>query len=153
MIRKPAILTFLLLFVSCFSFAQSQKEADILSLKKLVEDSFEDILTEFRSEKIANYYTDDFLLIENGEIWNTDSVRNYLAKARLRTPKSKRENKFDFFNIEIQDDIAWVSYFNTATFTTENSPPRIINWMETVIAVKTEDGWRIKLLHNSSGNE
>jgi len=151
--QKNAFLTFIVLFISSLSFAQNQKEVDIHRLKKLVEDSFEDILTEFRSEKIADYYTEDFILIENGEIWNNDSVRNYLEKARLRTPKSKRENKFDFFNIEIQENIAWVSYYNTATFTTENSPPRIINWMETVIAVKTEDGWRIKLLHNSSGKE
>ncbi len=151
--RKSTLITFLLFIISSLSFAQSQKKADVLSLKKLVEDSFEDILTEFRSEKIADYYTEDFILIENGEIWNNDSVRNYLEKARLRTPKSKRVNKFEFFNIEIKEDIAWVSYYNTATFTTENSPPRILKWMETVIAVKTEEGWRIKLLHNSSGKK
>lgn len=151
--QKNIVLTFILLFVSYVSFAQNQKEADILSLKKLVEDSFQDIFTEFKSEKIADYYTDDFLLIENGEIWNTDSVRNYLAKARLRTPKPTRENKFDFFKMEIMDDVAWVSYHNYATFTTENSPPRMIHWMETVIAIRTEEGWRIKLLHNSAGKK
>ncbi len=151
--QKNVLLTFLLLFVYCFSFAQNQKEDDILSLKKLVEESFQDLFTDLKSERIANYYTYDFLLIENGEIWNNDSVRNYLEKARLRTPKSKRENKFDFFNIEIQENIAWVSYFNTAIFTTENFPPRIINWMETVIAIRTEKGWRIKLLHNSAGKK
>lgn len=85
--RKLTILTFLLLFISSLSFAQNQKEAEILILKKLVEVSFQDILTDFKSEKIADYYTEDFILIENGEIWNNDSVRNYLEKARLRTPK------------------------------------------------------------------
>jgi ketosteroid isomerase-like protein len=151
--QKKVLLTFLLSFISFLSFAQNQKEADLLSLKKLVEDSFQDILTDFKSEKIADYYTEDFILIENGEIWNNDSVRNYLEKGRLRTPKPIRVNEFDFFNIEIKGDIAWVSYYNTARFTTENSPPRIVNWMETVIAVRTEEGWRIKLLHNSPGKK
>lgn len=153
MSRKPTILTFLLLFISSFSLAQNQKEVDILSLKKLVEDTFQDILTDFKSDKIGDYFTEDFILIENGEIWNNDSLRNYLEKGRLRTPKQIRENKFDFFNIEIKDDIAWVSYYNTATFTTENSPQRIITWMETLIAVRTEEGWRMKLLHNSLGKK
>lgn len=151
--RKNTILTFLLLFISFLSFAQNQKEADILSLKKLVEDSFQDILTDFKSEKIADYYTEDFILIENGEIWNNDSIRNYVEKNRLRTPKPTRKNQFDFFNIEIKDNIAWVSHYNTASFITENSPPRIVNWMETVIAVRTEEGCRIKLLHSSPGEK
>jgi len=151
--RKTTILAFLLLIISSLSFAQNQKEEDILSLKKLVEDSFQDILTDLKSEKIADYYTEDFILIENGEIWNNDSVRNYLEKTRLRTPKPTRENQFDFFSMEIMDDVAWVSYFNTATFTTENSTPRIINWLETIIAVRTKEGWRIKLLHNSPGKK
>lgn len=151
--QKNVTLTFLLLFVSSLTFAQNQKEADILSLKNLVEDSFQDILTDLKSEKIADYYTEDFILIENGEIWNNDSVRNYLERARLRTPKPTRVNKFDFFKMEITDDVAWVSYYNTATFTTENSPPRIVNWLETVIAIRTEQGWRIKLLHNSAGKK
>ena len=151
--QKNVLLTFLLLFVYCFSFAQNQKEDDILSLKKLVEDSFQDILTDLKSEKIADYYTEDFILIENGEIWNIDSVRNYLERAQLRTPKPTRENKFDFFKIEIMEDVAWVSYHNYATFTTENSPPRVVHWMETVIAIRTEQGWRIKLLHNSPGEK
>lgn len=151
--RKTTVLTFLLLIVSSLSFAQNQKEADILSLKKLVEDSFQDILTDLKSEKILDYYTEDFILIENGEIWNNDSVRNYLEKAMLRSPKPIRENKFDFFSMEIRDDIAWVSYYNTATFTTENSTPRIVNWLETIIAVRTKEGWRIKLLHNSPGKK
>jgi hypothetical protein len=151
--QKNIILTILLLFISSLSFAQDQKEGDILSLKKLVENCFQDILTDFKSEKIEDYFTEDFILIENGEIWNNDSVRNYLEKGRLRTPKPTRVNEFDFFNIEIKDDIAWVSYYNTATFTAENSPPRIVNWMETVIAVRTEEGWRMKLLHNSAGKK
>lgn len=150
--RNNVILTFLLLFVTSFSFAQD-KEEDILSLRKLVEDSFQDILTDLKSEKIADYYTDDFILIENGEIWNTDSVLNYLEKARLRTPKPTRENRFDFFKMEILEDVAWVSYHNYATFTTQNSAPRVIHWLETIIAVRTEKGWRIKLLHNSPGEK
>ncbi len=153
MIRKNLLLTFLILFVSSLTFAQNQKEKDILSLRKLVEDSFQDILTDLKSEKITDYYTDDFILIENGEIWNTDSVRNYLEKARLRIPKPTRENKFDFFKMEIMEDVAWVSYHNYATFTTQNSAPRVIHWLETIIAVRTELGWRIKLLHNSPGEK
>jgi hypothetical protein len=100
--QKKVLLTFLLSFISFLSFAQNQKEADLLSLKKLVEDSFQDILTDFKSEKIADYYTEDFILIENGEIWNNDSVRNYLEKGRLRTPKPIRVNEFEFSTLKLK---------------------------------------------------
>jgi hypothetical protein len=150
---KPTTLIFFLLFFSTLTFAQSQKETDVLSLKKLVEESFQEIFTNLHAEKIGLYYTEDFILIENGEIWNTDSLRNYVAKALLRNPKPVRENKFDFLTMEIMEDIAWVSYSNTATFTSQNSPQRIINWLETIIAVRTKDSWRIKLLHNSPGKK
>lgn len=138
---------------SSTAFAQNQKEADVILLKKLIEGAFEDVLTQFKAEKITDYFTEDFILIENGEIWNNDSTRNYVERAKLRTPQAKRENRFDYFSIEVKGNIAWVSYHNYATFTTENSPPRKIHWLETVIAVKTDKGWRIRLLHNSPGKD
>ncbi|WP_168171870.1 nuclear transport factor 2 family protein [Algoriphagus sp. A40] len=135
---------------SSTAFAQSQDE---ILLKKLIEGAFEDVLTQFKAEKIPDYFTEHFMLIENGEIWNNDSTRNYVERAKSRTPQAKRENRFDYFSIEVKGDVALVSYHNYATFTTENSPPRKIHWLETVVAVKTDAGWRIRLLHNSSGKE
>lgn len=153
MMSKILFSAFFLVLIPQFSFAQSKSEKEETLLKNLIEGAFEDVLTQFKGEKIPDYFTEDFMLIENGEIWNNDSTRNYVQRAKSRTPQAKRENRFDYFSIEVKGDIAWVSYHNYATFTSENSPPRKIHWLETVIAVKTNAGWRIRLLHNSPGKE
>ncbi len=153
MSSKSLLLALCLFLVSPFPFAQGQEEKDEILLKNLIQGAFEDIFTRFDAEKIPDYFTGDFMLIENGEIWNNDSTRNYAERAKARTPQTKRENEFDFFSIEVKGDVAWVSYHNYATFTAENSPARKIHWLETVIAVKTDAGWRIRLLHNSPGKD
>lgn len=152
--RTKLILSILAFSVfSLHSLAQSPNEKEETLLTNMIQGVFEDIFTQLNAEKIPDYFTGDFMLIENGEIWNNDSTRNYVEKAKARTPQVKRENRFDFFSIEVKENIAWVSYHNYATFTSENSPARKIHWLETVIAVKTPEGWRIRLLHNSPGKD
>ena len=61
----------------CFttiSFGQSSIKADESLIKELIIESFDEIWSKLNSKNIAKYYTADFLLLENGEVWNNDTV-------------------------------------------------------------------------------
>src|SRR6188474_2238430 len=97
------------LFFNITSFCQKEKDSIEASISK-----FFDGLSEIDAKKLKAYTTDDFILLENGQLWNIDTLIN-----KMSTPKNagiKRINKFQFIKTEQNGDIAWVSYHNTAEF-------------------------------------
>lgn len=81
-----------MMFFTMISFGQGSNETDKTSIKNLVVESFDEIWSKLDSKNIDKYYTKDFLLLENGEVWNNDSIKNYLDNAILRKPNPKRMN-------------------------------------------------------------
>lgn len=71
---------------------------EIESVKELIGISFEDIWSKLDSTKIKEYHTDDFYLLENGIVWNNDSVRSYLNRElkEMEIQKYQRLNRFEF---------------------------------------------------------
>ena len=141
-------LGFCLLF-SLVSYGQKIDHDNETQIKNLIIESFDEIWSELESKNISKFYTDDFLLIENGEVWNNDSIANYLNNARLANPIPKRVNRFDFIEIKIIDGIAWLAYHNFATFTINNEITREAHWLESANAIKTKNGWKVQMLHSS----
>lgn len=136
----------------CFttiSFGQSTTEAEKSKIKELITKSFDDIWSGLNSKKIDNYYTKDFLLIENGEVWNNDSITNYLDNAILKKPIPKRENSFEFIEVKISKRMAWIAYKNYATFSVEDKIIGKAYWLESATAILTEKGWKLEMLHST----
>ena len=96
--------------MSLFGQASDQENKD--EIKRLIIESFDEIWSELDSKNIGKFYTDDFLLLENGEVWSNDTISKYLSNARLVTPLPKRVNNFDFLEIKIVDRMAWIAYHN-----------------------------------------
>lgn len=139
----------LMIFITTISFAQNSIEADKSQIKKLITESFDDILSDFNAKNIDKYYTKDFLLLENGEVWNNDSIINYLDNAVLQNPMPSRANSFEFIEIKISKGMAWVAYKNQAIISIDNEIIREVNWLESATAILTENGWRLQLLHST----
>lgn len=140
----------LMMLFSIISFGQvSKNESDKELIKNLVIESFDDIWSGLDSEKIDKYYTKDFLLLENGEVWNNDSIAKYLDKAILRKPNPKRINSIEIIEIKIAGKMAWVAYHNYATFSIDDKITRKAHWLESATAVLTENGWRLEMLHST----
>lgn len=136
----------------CFttiSFGQSSIETEKSKIKELITKSFDDIWSGLNSKKIDNYYTKDFLLIENGEVWNNDSIANYLDNAILKKPIPKRENSFEFIEVKISKGMAWIAYKNYATFSVEDKIIGKAYWLESATAILTENGWKLEMLHST----
>jgi hypothetical protein len=140
---------FVIIFFTTLSFGQVSNETDKAHIKNLVVASFDEIWSKLDAKNIDKYYTKDFLLLENGEVWNNDSIANYLNKAVLRKPNPTRINTIEIIEIKISNKVAWVAYQNFATFSTDNKIIRKAHWLESATAVLTVYGWKLEMLHST----
>lgn len=139
----------LMLSFTTLSFGQASLETDKADLKELILNSFDDIWSELNSKNIDQYYTKDFLLLENGEVWNNDSIANYLDNASLKKNIPNRVNSIDIIEIKVTNGMAWIAYRNHATFTIDDKIVRQAYWLESANAILTENGWRLEMLHST----
>ena len=144
-----------LILMICFttiSFGQSSIKTDESHLKELIIESFDEIWSKLNSKNIAKYYTENFLLLENGEVWNNDSVSTYLDNAALKKPIPNRVNYIEFIEVKVVNGMAWVAYKNQAVFTLENKIIRKAQWLESTTAILTQNGWKLEMLHSTRTN-
>ncbi|MDP4812552.1 MAG: hypothetical protein NWR65_15540 [Saprospiraceae bacterium] len=139
----------LMMFVKSISFGQVSNETDKTLIKNLIIESFDEIWSKLDAKNIDKYYTKDFLLLENGEVWNNDSIKNYLDNAMLRKPNLKRMNSIEVIEIKIANKMAWIAYQNYATFSSDNKIIRKAHWLESATAILTENGWKLEMLHST----
>jgi hypothetical protein len=139
----------LMICLTTISFGQSPIKTDESQIKELIIESFDEIWSKLNSKNIAKYYTADFLLLENGEVWNNDTVSLYLDNAALKKPIPNRVNSIEFIEVKILDGMAWVAYKNQAIFSLENKIIRKAQWLESATAILTQNGWKLEMLHST----
>ena len=146
---KRINLIILMMLFTTISFGQVSNETDKTRIKNLIIESFDEIWSKLDAKNIDKYYTKDFLLLENGEVWNNDSIKNYLDNAMLRKPNLKRMNTIEVIEIKIANKMAWIAYQNYATFSSDNKIIRKAHWLESATAILTENGWKLEMLHST----
>lgn len=147
---KHFLTLFLLLVLHTTVTAQAaKKQTDLQAIQELIQGSFDSIFSAHRSDLLDQYYTADFLLLEQGEIWTLDTVKHYLANAKKSTNPVVRVNCFEFIKTEMSGERAWIAYHNWATLSAEGQAPRELYWLESATAIKTEAGWRLDMLHST----
>jgi len=122
-------------------------------IKELISNSFQKIFSDLDPQSLDTYCTQDFLLLENGEVWDMNKMRNYLDRASKQKSKVIRFNSFDFIEIKIEGKMAWVAYHNKAEFKSGEEVVRELNWLESATAILTEEGWKLQLLHSTIAEE
>jgi len=145
---KKLLLAFLLFGVTLSASAQTSDEE---ALQALIQDSFDHIWSELDAEKIPDYYLPDFLLLEHGEVWDNAFIATYFEGARTRPQRPIRTNRFEFIRTDVKGDMAWIAYHNYADFAIEGQDTRKAYWLESAVAVKTPQGWKLKMLHSTRG--
>lgn len=139
----------LLLFITAPAIGQTSDETTETLLKDLIVDSFQEIFSDLDLEALNRYYTNDFLLLETGEVWDMDMMRDYMTGAKGQQGRPERVNSFDFVKIRVEDKMAWIAYFNEARFEKSGRVVGEMNWLESATAILTEDGWKLQLLHST----
>jgi len=117
-----------------------------------VQDVFDDIWSGTDTAQVRRYQTEDFVILEHGEIWTNDTIRTWqlgqLANKSADAPK--RLNSFEFFRNEIIGDNAWCAYRNNAHWVdAKGDTVNNYSWLESGVAVRTEDGWKLKMMHST----
>ncbi|EAZ79351.1 nuclear transport factor 2 family protein [Algoriphagus machipongonensis] len=145
---KKLLILGLFIFLGSPSFSQTQQE-EIEIIEVLIQESFDSLFSAFNSEKIENYYTEDFLLLEDGEVWNNKIIKEYFDNAIKKQPIPTRVNKFEFIETKVDGDMAWTAYHNYAKISRDGEVIREVHWLESAVAVKTAAGWKLKMLHST----
>jgi hypothetical protein len=146
---KKLIAIIVMVFFTTLSFGQVSNETDKKLIKNLVMESFDEIWSKLNSKNIDKYYTKDFLLLENGEVWNNDTIANYLDKALLDKPNPIRINTIEIIDTKVTNKTAWVAYHNYATFSIDNKIVYKAHWLESATAILTDKGWKLDMLHST----
>jgi ketosteroid isomerase-like protein len=144
---KKIFLLLLSLGTSLTSFAQQKVLSDEIQIQNLIQESFDVLFSTYDLDQIDKYYTPDIKILENGEIWDMEIIKGILEDAKKRG-SSERINKFDFIETHVDQNMGYTIYHNYATISINGETVREIHWIESVIAVKTADGWKIKNLHS-----
>jgi hypothetical protein len=143
------VFQFLVMFIGLTALGQNSNMTSEDQLKDLIEDSFQNIFSDMELQALETYCTQDFLLLENGEVWDIEKMRNYLKRSRKQNTEVERINSFDFVEINIKGKMAWVAYYNTAEFMLGDDLIREMNWLESATAILTDEGWKLQLLHST----
>ena len=147
------IFQLLIMFIGISVMSQNSELKKEDQIKELITNSFQKIFSDLDPQSLDTYCTQDFLLLETGEVWDMDKMRNYLDRASKQKSKVIRFNSFDFIEIKIEGKMAWVAYHNKAEFKSGEEVVRELNWLESATAILTEEGWKLQLLHSTIAEE
>ncbi|AMQ56779.1 DUF4440 domain-containing protein [Algoriphagus sanaruensis] len=139
----------LILFAFLFSTTAFSQSSDQLQIEQLIQNSFDEIFSNYEVDKLIDFYTEDFLLLEQGEVWDMAIIRDYLTKAKNNLNPPTRTNRFEFIKTDVEGDRAWVAYHNYATISRDGQVLREIYWLESATAIRTTNGWRLDMLHST----
>lgn len=126
--------------------------ADKAAAQQLIQDIFDNVWSGTDTSFVRRYQTDDFVILEHGEVWTNDTIRNWqLGQAANRPADAPaRLNSFDFFRTEQNGDEIWMAYHNTAHWVdAERDTVGTMGWLESAVAARTSEGWKLRMMHST----
>lgn len=123
---------------------QSNKTDDPEKLKAVLIDYFDGMKTK-DFQKMKDLTTNDFMLYEDGRVFNNDS----LVKALNAFPKFKADYKFENFKINVDNNTGNMSYLNQGEFILNDATHMTFNWLESATFKKIDDKWKLEFLHST----
>lgn len=87
---KTCLIFFLLVF-STGAFAQNLASSDEHQIQNLIQNSFDALFSNYDSKQLPDFYTEDFLLFEQGEIWDMAFITKITWHGPKQTPTLQPE--------------------------------------------------------------
>ncbi len=131
------------LVAGLFACQPVNNEADKVQVKQVLTDYFAAIRAKDLN-KMNALCTDDYVLFENGMVWNNDSLGNNIRK-------SDAEIRFtlDNYNIRVDQESGRINYFNHGEAYRNDSLKSTIDWIESATFRKVEGQWKLEFLHST----
>jgi hypothetical protein len=137
--------TILAIILCSFLSTELSAQKEATQIKSAI-DGFFNGLSLVNADTIKHYVTTDFHLLEDGEIWNTDTLLHKILPGK--NANIKRVNAFEYARMEQTGNIAWVSYYNTAVFS-RGDKSKTVKWLESAVLVREGGRWKIQMLHST----
>ena len=96
-------------------------------------------------QKMKDLTTADFVLYEDGKVFNNDSLINVLNGFG----NFKGEFKLDFRKTNVDNTTGNIQYFNTGQFTFNDTTQVTYDWLESAAFRKIDDEWKLEFLHST----
>lgn len=132
----------LFVFISLISFSQKSDSTVIIQLLK---NDYKTMLSMDLNKHVSNC-TEDYLLIEAGDIWNMEKESKWYKDDANKV--SDRKDNFDFKHIRIEGNIAYAVYNLKSDIIKEGKFAQK-NWNESVVFRKVNGEWKIALIHST----
>ena len=142
---KTLFFSLALLFLASFP-AEAQKKDRPAATPQEAITFFFDGLSEADESRMRQHLTADFLLLEDGVVWNADSLAN--AISTLKGADFKRTNTFRYIREDVKKRSAILAYHNRADIL-YNGRSITIEWLESAELVRQGKGWKIRLMHST----
>jgi len=143
---RKTYLSILFVLAGLFTQAQEKLSNDQLLVQKTLTDLFQAI-SDRDTNKLKNSCTADIILLENGQLWNLDTLVQKVLQSRAKD--FKRVNALGFIETKINGNFAWVSYNNQAEIIKDAHHITFVKWLETTILIKEDNSWKIRVLHST----
>lgn len=124
-------------------------EEEITIAKGLIQGAFDELWGGVDSTKILDYHTEDFIILENGELWDNDRIKQFMRNQLAKENRAKRVNIMDYISIDKYGSSMQIAYQNRAEFYNQDSLVGTGAWLESALAIETTDGWRLKMMHST----
>jgi hypothetical protein len=134
-----------LLLLSSLGLTVNAQDKNAKAVQEAINTFFK-AFSETDFKYIQETSTKDFLLLEQGMIWNLDTLQNILSKPK--PAGYTRKNSFDFFETRITGKKAWVGYHNYADIESATGK-RKIHWLESAVLVKEKNSWKLEMMHST----
>lgn len=134
----------MVLFVLIASCRQKSRTDDPGKLKQVLIDYFDGIKSR-DLKKLNEVTTGDFILYEDGLVWNNDSLMNALNAYK----KFSADYRFSNFSIHVENASGDMIYFNHGNFIINDTTEISKDWIESATFRKVDGKWKLKFLHSS----
>jgi hypothetical protein len=141
---KPLILFIFAIALSQWSCVQNSAEEDSEGIKQVVNAYFDGVKTR-DVKKLNAVTTDDFLLYEDGRVFNNDSLISVLKGFS----SISGEFTLDNFRINVDDHIANMSYSNRGDLVFDDTTRATYYWLESASFKKINGVWKMDFLHST----
>jgi hypothetical protein len=140
----------LISLIPIFSFGQKNKTSKDESLaQELVETYFNELWSDFKTSKIKDVCTKDFIFIQNRVMWYNNSTLDFQKQNYDEIIRLKRQNRIEITTCKRVKNTMWFSYHNYATWTVRDRIIDKSHWFQSAVAVKTKGGWKLAKIHSS----
>jgi len=117
--------------------------------KDLIQGAFDDLWGGVDSTKISKYHTEDFYILEQGSVWDNDRIKEFMRDQLSNPNRDRRVNKMDYLTIEKFGESINIAYNNKAYFYQGDSLTGEAQWLESALAIPTDDGWKLRCMHST----